>query len=173
MPMRASMHGTTHSFKQLTNVVIMLIPFGVFVVITATIGDSELGTVLSTIYQKEWQLHGVKNVVHRVLSCEEMFPTDEQCSEMHRIANSCSGDGCEALKALLMESHPVFHPQPATWTAVHPMQESRLQKLSLCECHEVFNDDMQPRAFVKITATALNDETELTCLLIMQSMGDI
>lgn len=49
--------------------------------------------------------------LYRLLQKSDMFPRDSNCVA---IIQQCFGDGYTDLKQIMFQSHPEFHPQPAT-----------------------------------------------------------
>jgi len=77
----------------------------------------------------------MKPVIHHVLSRKDMFSSPS----LKKIVKFHPGDGYAALKALIIESHPPFHPQPATLIKNYTAQD----KEDLYKYAEKFQDYYQ------------------------------
>ena len=74
--------------------------------------------------------------LYHLLQKSEMFPCDSNCVN---IIQQCFGDGYKALKQILFQSHPVFHPQPAMLITSYPKQRDQ----TMLEYYSLFQDYLQ------------------------------
>ena len=93
--------------------------------------------------------------LHRVLLHPSLFPKD---SRLVDIIYQCNNDGYHALKQILYQSHPAFHPRPSTLITRYPKQGSQQ---SLLQYYVIFQDFLQLQAYVRNYARSLDDDGEL------------
>ena len=84
-----------------------------------------------------------------------LFPKD---SRLVDIVYQCNNDGYHALKQILYQSHPAFHPRPSTLITRYPKQGSNQ---TLLQYYVIFQDYLQLQAYVRNYARSLDDDGEL------------
>jgi hypothetical protein len=105
--------------------------------------------------------------IYRLLLSSKMFP---EHSHLHDYVQqvSRSTDGYQALRLILSEAHPAFHPTPATMVMAYPMQGDR----SLIEYHALYQDYLQLNAFIKNQSASLDDPLEVDVFIKNAKHGD-
>eukprot|EP00980_Cylindrotheca_fusiformis_P000503 scaffold121_cov92-Cylindrotheca_fusiformis.AAC.1 len=90
-------------------------------------------------------------------------------SSLSNIVKSCDGDGYRALKAIIFQSHPAFHPQPATLVTAYPRQRN---DSSLLEYYQLFLDFQQLRAYIHDIELTLDSDSELDVFIKNAKYGE-
>jgi hypothetical protein len=106
----------------------------------------------------EIKISQMSNPIYRILLKKDMFPKNSRYSA---IVRSCNGDGYRALKAVIFNSHPAFHPQPSTLITTYPRQKDS----SMLEYYRLFLDFEQLRAFISDVNLTLDNDSELDIFL--------
>ena len=101
----------------------------------------------------------MSTTIYLLLQKKDMFPPD---SKIPAKITQCYGDGYQALRQILYESHPAFQVQPATLVMAYPQQRTR----TLLEYYSDFIDFLQLRAIIKGHVASLDDADELDCFIV-------
>jgi hypothetical protein len=96
----------------------------------------------------------MSHIIYRLLTHKDMFPSD---STYKSIVEACNGDGYLALKSIMIQVHPAFHPEPATLIASYPYQRN----LSFLQYYHIFLDFLQLRGLIQDYDSSIDKPAEL------------